>query len=342
MDREYNRALANTLSEWASKEDDEAYKDLFIKKAVTLLKQGGLVAFPTETVYGLGADAKNPDALRKIFHAKQRPMDHPLIVHIGDISQLSLWARDIPDSALQLAKAFWPGPLTLILKKSPSVSDLVTGQQDTIGLRIPNHPVALLLLKEFGSGIAAPSANRFGRISPTTAAAVREELGDTVDCILEGGQCAVGVESTIVDLSGEQVTILRPGMINAKQIENVLHVSVVAAKKNAPRVSGSHELHYAPTTKTKLLNASLLKSFLQHLTQEQLPVAVLTLKNSLGSREGIFCITMSNDPKKYAHDLYQILRELDKKNFRQIIIETVPENREWDAIRDRLVRASAS
>jgi len=231
-------------------------------KAVDILRAGGLVAIPTETVYGLGADARNPSAVQKIFQAKQRPSDHPLIVHIGEIAQLHEWAVDISPEAWLLAKTFWPGPLTLILKKAPEVSELVTGQQTTIGLRMPNHPVALTVLKEFGGGIAAPSANRFGRISPTTAEAVQEELGDAVDLILEGGQCAVGVESTIVDVSGEQIAILRPGMITAEQIVAVLKQPVLTTPKNAPRVSGSMESHYAPLTPTKLMSIDEKRNFL--------------------------------------------------------------------------------
>src|SRR3989344_2949582 len=194
-----------------------------ISEAVTILRQGGLVAFATETVYGLGADAKNADAIKKIFTAKQRQINYPLNIVISDVSHLSQWAIDIPESAYQLAKAFWPGPLTLILKKAPHVLDVISQGKSTIGCRIPKHPVALQLLQQFGSGLVAPSANRFGRLSPTTAEAVREELGDRVDLILDSGQCELGMESTIVDLSGEQPVILRSGMITAKQIEDVLH-----------------------------------------------------------------------------------------------------------------------
>lgn len=304
-----------------------------ISKAVAILRKGGIVAFPTETVYGLGADARNLAALRKIFSAKRRPMDHPLIVHIGDISQLSDWASEVSDSALLLAKTFWPGPLTLILKKAADVPDLVTGNQSTIGLRIPNHPIALSLLQAFGGGLAAPSANRFGRISPTTAEAVREELGDAVDFILDGGPCAVGVESTIVDMTGEEPVILRPGMISKKQIEEVLKKPVASQKKSAPRVSGSMESHYAPVTKTRLIKD------ISELSMDDLPLAVLTRKKISINNENVHSVLMPNDPEKYAHDLYLTLRELDKKNFKQIVIEAVPEEQEWDAIRDRLMRA---
>ncbi len=311
-----------------------------IDKAVTVLRAGGLVAMPTETVYGLGADARNETALRKIFQAKQRPVDHPLIVHLADVSQLSLWAKNISAQALLLAKTFWPGPLTLILQKAEGVSDLVTGGQDTIGIRIPHHPVAQQLLRTFGSGIAAPSANRFGRISPTTSVAVREELGDTVDLILEGGQCEVGVESTIVDVSGKEPAILRPGMITAEQIAAVLQQTVTAKEKNVPRVSGSHELHYAPMTKTVLVPSAELKNFLANLNEKDFPVAVMSFEKV--SAQQTISVLMSRDVKQYAHDLYQVLRDLDKEHVQQIIIEAVPQHAAWDAIRDRLQRAAHS
>lgn len=311
-----------------------------LTKAVQILRQGGLVAIPTETVYGLGADARNLEAVRKIFHAKQRPMDHPLIVHLADVSQLLLWARDVPEAALLLANTFWPGPLTLILKKADDVNDILTGGQDTVGLRIPQHPIALQLLKEFGGGIAAPSANRFGRISPTTADAVREELGDAVDLILEGGQCEVGVESTIVDMSQGYPVILRPGMISADQIKNVLHTSVREKNIDAPRVSGSHLSHYAPSTKTCLMTAEQIKQFLQTVTEKDKPLALISLTKTDVKSTGILQKNMPCEPNHYAHDLYQTLRDLDKQHFKQILIEMVPDDREWDAIRDRLKRAT--
>jgi len=310
-----------------------------IETAVAILREGGLVAFPTETVYGLGADATNPRALIKIFQVKQRPQDHPLIVHMADSPQLSSWAEVTP-KALCLAKAFWPGPLTLILPKAPGVSDLITGGQTTVGVRVPRHPVAHALLMAFGGGVAAPSANRFGRISPTTAAAVREELGNAVDQVLEGGQCAVGVESTIVDLTGEQAVVLRPGMITAHDIALVLQEEVATHKKNAPRVSGSLELHYAPTTRTVVLTPALLPAYLNNLAVDEKPLGLLTRSLSLVAGPSIDVVRMPMDPVAYAHELYQTLRDLDKKDLRQIVIEAVPEDMAWAAIRDRLQRAS--
>jgi L-threonylcarbamoyladenylate synthase len=298
-----------------------------ISEAVAILHRGGLVAFPTETVYGLGADAKNADAVKKIFAAKQRPTNYPLNIVISDVSHLLQWAIDIPESAYQLAKAFWPGPLTLILKKAPHVLDIISQGKSTIGCRVPNHPVALQLLQQFGSGLVAPSANRFGKLSPTTADAVREELDDKVDLILDGGQCELGMESTIVDLSGEQPVILRSGMITAKQIEDTLHQAVTIEK---------NESHYLPTIPIRLMDANTIQEFLQYLTKKELPI-VLLLRHSITSLEkNMDYILMPDDPVHYAQDLYATLRHADKKNVKQIIIESVPETDEWRVVRDRL------
>lgn len=311
-----------------------------IDNAIKILQQGGLVAIPTETVYGLGADASNPDALRKIFRAKQRPEDHPLIVHLADRSQLDQWVSHVSPAAERLANAFWPGPLTLILPKAPHVLDLITGHQQTIGIRIPHHSVARALLTGFGGGIAAPSANRFGRISPTTAAAVYEELGDAVDLILEGGPCDIGLESTIVDVSGEGVVILRPGMITAEQIERVLQEGLSQAGSQVLRVSGSLESHYAPVTKMQLLEGEEISRYLATLMQGDLPVAVMMRTQILNVAQGVTSVKMAENAKRYAHDLYQTLRGLDQQGFKKIIVEDVPQNGEWAAIRDRLVKAS--
>jgi L-threonylcarbamoyladenylate synthase len=307
-----------------------------IQQAIHILKNGGLVALPTETVYGLAADATHLSALKKIFAAKGRPIDHPLIVHIGDISYLSEWAIDISSAAMQLAHAFWPGPLTLILKKASHVLPIITGGQETIGIRIPNHPLALELLKAFGGGLAAPSANRFGRISPTTALAVREELGDAVDLILDGGQCAVGVESTIVDMTGAHPVVLRPGMISEAQIASVLDDPVRARSEKSPRVSGSHASHYAPRTPTFLMTGvELMYYFSQHSSHEKI---IVLAREYVAA--GIDQVTMPHDPISYAYDLYHTLRSIDKKGYDRILIEQVPETGEWEAIRDRLRRAA--
>lgn len=315
-----------------------------IEQAVEILHRGGLVGLPTETVYGLAADASNPEALAKIFAAKGRPIDHPLIVHIGDIHQLGHWAVDISDQAWTLARHFWPGPLTLILKKAPHVLDSVTGGQDSIGIRIPNHPIALALLAQFGNGIAAPSANRFGRISPTTAEAVREELGQSVDLVLEGGQCEVGVESTIIDMRGVVPRILRPGMISASEVEAVLHRSLLNSDQSI-RVSGALESHYAPETKIILMNAVELDNFLRKNSGNERFAIIVRESFSLVSyfqhaHPAISFIVMPQFADAYAHDIYKVMREVDKERFAKMIIEQVPLLPEWDAVRDRLTRAA--
>ena len=310
-----------------------------LQQAVAILHDSGLVAFPTETVYGLGADARNPDALANIFTAKGRPADHPLIVHVAEMSQLSDWASAIPEVAYRLAEAFWPGPMTLILQKNPAVHDLVTGGQNTVGVRIPRHPVAQALLKAFGGGLAAPSANRFGRISPTTAAAVKEELGSAVDLILEGGQCAVGVESTIIDVSSGVPKILRPGMINALDISSVAGMNVAVASASTIRVSGSHESHYAPRTPTFLIPAGAVGNAICRISAGELPVVVLHYSNVGEQVAGCELVKMSDDVKDYAHDLYLMLRAADQRQAQRILVEKVPEDIEWDGVRDRLARA---
>ena len=309
-----------------------------IQKAALILNAGGLVAFPTETVYGLGGDAENPQAIEKIFASKERPSTHPLIVHIATIDAMQHWAIDIPAVAYQLAEAFWPGPLTLILKKAPQVLFSVTGGQDTIGLRIPNHPVALALLNAFGRGIAAPSANKFTHISPTTAAAVAAELGNKVDLILDGGDCQVGLESTIIDLSQTEYKILRPGMLAAKEIASVLKQPISFTTKTSVRVPGMHELHYAPRTKTICLTSDEIINFIETLSADKFPVALIT--HHAMQHPKINLVTLSDNPHEYAHDLYATLRKLDEEHFNYILIEAVPASEAWDAIRDRINKAS--
>jgi L-threonylcarbamoyladenylate synthase len=313
-----------------------------VVRAAGLLRAGELVAFPTETVYGLGADAANPLAIARIFAAKGRPADHPLIVHLPDASQLGHWAVDIPEAAHRLAAAFWPGPLTLILRRHASVSDAITGGQDTVGLRVPNHPLALQLLREFDGGVAAPSANRFGRISPTTAAHVREELGTAVAMILDGGPCAVGIESTILDLSGIKARILRPGMLDAAAIAGVLgYPPELGGERNAPRVSGSLEAHYAPATELQLVAAGDLAQALQVGLAAGRRVAVLADPQLLRAHPGIACHPSSPDPVRYAHDLYAGLRELDALGGDLILVAAPPAEEAWRAVNDRLRRAAA-
>ena len=324
-----------------------------IQRAAQLLRAGELVAFPTETVYGLGADASNPVAVAKIFAAKGRPADHPLIVHLASAAHLERWARDIPVAARKLAAAFWPGPLTLILKRQPTVPDAVTGGQDTVGLRVPNHPLALELLREFGGadggGLAAPSANRYGRISPTLAQHVAEELGDRVAMILDGGPCAVGIESTILDLSGDPCVtprILRPGMISAEAIAAVLGQQPEQGTApnspnapNTPRVSGSLAAHYAPRTPMQLVATSELALVVTAALNRGTKLAVMARQPASDAREQLHWRVASTDFSQYSHDLYANLRSLDAAGCDLILVETPPVSAEWCAVADRLGRA---
>lgn len=313
-----------------------------IERAVTILREGGLVAFPTETVYGLGADASNPEAVAKIFKAKGRPQHHPVIVHIANPEQMNQWTQDIPSAALKVANKFWPGPLTLILKRKPHVSDIITGGQDTIGLRVPAHPVAQRLLKMFGGGIAAPSANKFSHISATTAQHVREEFGEEIDCILDGGMCDVGIESTILDLSRSHPVLLRPGRISATAIATTLDEMPRSPDETAPRAPGRLEKHYAPRLPVNIVPPSLLNEKINVLATQNKKVAVLARQPApIDHRAEIWRLAPA-DSQAYAHDLYVNLRALDKPEHDVILIEAVPIEEAWDDIADRLKRASGS
>jgi L-threonylcarbamoyladenylate synthase len=309
-----------------------------LSQALSALKQGEVIGLPTETVYGLAADAMNVSAVRKIFVLKDRPVDHPLIVHIADSAQLSKWAIDIPEEAFVLAQHFWPGPLTMILRKHPSVPDEVTGGQDTVGLRCPAHPLALVLLQQLGGGVAAPSANRFGRISPTTAQHVRNEFGDAVPLVLDGGECEVGIESTIIDLSSEQPRLLRPGMISQDDIESVIGAIAANAHRESPRVSGSLAAHYAPRTPMCMfVRADLILEYANKIEQG-LHCEVLCLDSLPDTVNGL---SLSNEYHAYAHGLYAAMRELDARNADLLLIEQIPQTSEWLAVNDRLNRALA-
>lgn len=330
-----------------------APSDVAVRRAAELLRAGLLVGMPTETVYGLAADALNADAVAAIFSAKGRPADHPLIVHLPDSEHLTRWARAIPKEAIALAKAFWPGPLTMILKREEHVPEAVTGGQDTVGLRVPAHPVALALLRALDSGIAAPSANRFGRISPTTAAHVREELGDKVALVLDGGPCEVGIESTIIDLSGDAPMILRPGAISADDIAAVIgrrplvrapHAAErspdEAADPALPRVSGSLAAHYAPRTPLQLFPAARLVEEAATLAGEGSRIAVLARDCANPHDARLTWRNAPADAAGYAHDLYANLRDLDACGADFILVEALPEAPAWQAIADRLGRAA--
>jgi len=310
-----------------------------IKKAVLCLRAGQLVAFPTETVYGLGADAENEEAIHQVFAAKERPYSHPLIVHIEAWNQVTRWAAEIPPVATQLAQAFWPGPLTLVLQKKAHVLACVTGAQETVALRAPRHPVAQALLNAFGGALVAPSANRFTHVSPTTAQAVKEELGDRVAMILDGGSCQVGLESTIVDVSSNLPVILRPGMITREAIAHVLQ-QPVTVHPSSIRVPGMHSLHYAPKTQTRCFEKEALLHYIETATLEKASIAVVT--HGLERLPAhVHVQRMPKDAIHYAQVLYQTLRVLDQGQFEQIIIEAVPLDSGWEAIRDRLSKASA-
>ena len=313
-----------------------------IARAVRLLRAGELVAFPTETVYGLGADAANPKAVAKIFAAKGRPADHPLIVHLSGAASLDAWAREVPDAARRLAAAFWPGPLTLILKRSAKVPDAVTGGQDTVGLRVPDHPLALALLTAFKGGIAAPSANRFGRISPTTAAHVKSELGDAVSLVLDGGPCQIGIESTIVDLSRGGTHVLRPGAISAADIARVLGAAPEDGMTGTdkPRVSGSLASHYAPETRLSLKSRQEILPAVRTALAAGQRVAVLARYQRPWAAAGLDWHAAPADAKGYAFELYATLRMLDASGAELILVEAPPPQAEWQAVADRLQRAA--
>lgn len=317
--------------------------DAAIDYAVDLLRKGRLVAFPTETVYGLGADAANPEAVRKIFQVKGRPSNHPLIVHLSSPDQLDDWAKDIPPAAKWLAERFWPGPLAMILNKKPEVPVEVTGGQQTVGLRIPDHPVALRLLHKFGGGIAAPSANRFCRISPTQALHVKEELGEDVDLILDGGPCQVGVESTIIDLSGPQPRLLRSGKITVPELENILKTPLQpapSAQEADIRAPGMLAVHYAPVTQAYRCSAGRLADVVKHWSEQKLSVGVLLYRESLKASRRIHVIRMPKQAEAYAQALYSALRDLDHLRIDRILVEDPPEGEDWRAINDRLHKAT--
>jgi L-threonylcarbamoyladenylate synthase len=312
--------------------------------AAGLLRAGGVVAFPTETVYGLGADAENDEAVLRVFNIKGRPSDHPLIVHLADLSSIDRWAREVPDAALRLAERFWPGPLTIILQRSSLVSDLVTGGLDTVAIRVPAHPQAQDLLREFGGGIAAPSANRYGRISPTCARHVREELGSAPDLVLDGGDCLVGLESTIISLAGDRPVLLRPGGISIAELNEVVGEEVVLLRHpdRSLRAPGSHASHYAPLTPAFAAAVDELPTVVRRQAESGYNVAMLCFSETVPAAcRSARCLLMPSDPVGYARALYSALRLLDAAGYDKILIETPPESEPWRAVRDRIQRATS-
>jgi L-threonylcarbamoyladenylate synthase len=323
-------------------------------RAVELLQAGELVAFPTETVYGLGADAANPEAVAKIFAAKGRPANHPLIVHLPGAAYLDRWARDIPAVAWELAEAFWPGPLTLILKRAPEVPYAVTGGQETVGVRVPSHPLALDLLRAYAQagggrgglcGIAAPSANRFGRISPTDAAHVHEELGESVALVLDGGPCLVGIESTIIDLSRDDLPprLLRPGHVTPEKIAEVIGVLPERPQAmpggSTPRVSGSLDGHYAPLTPMRVVSTAQLPQVLRESKESGKRLGLIAYTKQAGLVPPHSLCQLPDDQEGYARGLYAALRELDQVGNDVIVVEAIPAESCWAAVADRLRRA---
>ncbi len=317
-----------------------------VTRAVALLRAGEAIGLPTETVYGLAADASNADAVTKIFSAKGRPVDHPLIVHVASAEDAKAWAADWPEAADKLAHAFWPGPMTLIVKRAAHVLDAVTGGQDTVALRVPSHAVAQAVLKLFSSehqGLAAPSANQFGQVSPTTAAHVAAEFPDRLLMILDGGACEVGVESTIIDVSGDAVRVLRPGRVRASEIEQVLGASLAEHTEDVPRVSGALASHYAPKTQTLMLATARLKMQLRAFRQAQDrgPMrCVITHSFAAEPAERVRVVRLAADAETWERELYALLRSLDEERFGTLIIEAPPEMPEWEAVNDRVKRAT--
>ncbi len=311
-----------------------------IEEAARLLNAGELVAFPTETVYGLGADAANPAAVARIFAAKGRPHSHPLIVHVSNLDAARELAAGVPDTARKLAEAFWPGPLTLVLPKAEHVLAAVTGGQSSVALRAPAHPIARALLAAFGRGIAAPSANRYGRISPTRAADVREELGGAVALVLDGGDCAVGLESTIVACLGGRVTLLRPGAVSRSQVADVVGI-VSDPDAAAPRTPGRQHVHYAPDTPLVIADSTSLHRQVQDALAAGERIAVLARSAAPCASERLTWRQMPAQPAGYGRSLYAALRELDRAGAQRILVEAVPVDEIWAAVADRLARAAA-
>jgi L-threonylcarbamoyladenylate synthase len=327
-----------------------------IATAAAILEEGGLVAFPTETVYGLGADAENPAAVARIYEAKGRPNDHPVIVHVAPGADLDYWTTEIPAAARQLVQAFWPGPLTLILKRAAHIPDAVSGGQDTVGIRCPSHPVAIALLSAFKGGkggVAAPSANKFGNVSPTTAQHVRDEFGlseedassdeactaSLLSTVLEGGASQVGIESTIVDLSRLAThgpVLLRPGHISARQIADVIGQLPAAPDQAAPRASGTLESPYAPRTPVTMLEHDALLATLNDLQSKSIKVAVIShaLPALLTPQQ-----ILPADPAGYAYGIYAALRAMDQTGSDLILVETPPQDGAWHGVNDRLRRS---
>jgi L-threonylcarbamoyladenylate synthase len=296
------------------------------------------VAFPTETVYGLGANAADPVAVARIFELKGRPADHPVIVHLDNPRYLHRWVASMPPVAEELAARFWPGPLTLILPKAEDVNAVVTGGQDSIGIRIPSHPMAQQLLTAFGGGIAAPSANRYGRLSPTRPEHVREEFGDAVSVVLDGGESPIGLESTIVSCLDNTARLLRPGFITRSQLEKAIGPLLIGG--DLPRAPGDRLIHYAPLTPLEIVSADDLEARASALAAGEDKVGVLAMRPPLNAQRHMTWINAGKKADTYAHNLYNHLRTLDRVGCVRILVQAPPTDERWTAITDRLERAS--
>jgi L-threonylcarbamoyladenylate synthase len=312
-----------------------------VDDAVRVLRSGGLVAFPTETVYGLGADAANADALARLYAVKRRPVDHPVIVHIGADTELDHYAAEIRDAARALAAEFWPGPLTLVVRKRPDrIADAATGGRDTVGLRVPSHPLALALLAEFGGGLAAPSANRFGRVSPTTAAHVHADLGADVDLILDGGPCTVGVESTIVDVTGSEPAILRVGGITERDVTRVTGRAARMRDDGTVAAPGTLPAHYAPDALVEVVTSDAVVTRARQLLQRGARVGLLALESPKDVPAGLVVLDAPTDVGEYGRVLYARLRQADQAGLGVVLVVPPPPHGVGLAVIDRLRRAS--
>jgi L-threonylcarbamoyladenylate synthase len=310
-----------------------------VARAVETLRAGGLVAFPTETVYGLGADASSVDAVRRVFAVKGRPAEHPVIVHVASVDVLDAWAAHVPDAARVLAQACWPGPLTVVVPRASHVPDVVTGGLDTVGLRVPDQPVALALLRAFGGGVAAPSANRFGRVSPTTAADVQADLGDDVDVVLDGGACRVGVESTIVDCAHGTPAILRVGGVSQARVEQLLGASVAVHDDGQVRAPGTLASHYAPTAVVQPVAFADLDEAIGTALAHGERVGVI---GAHARDDQVHVLGIPADARAYAHDLYRMLRAADAAHLDRVVAVRPDTDGIGAAVDDRLRRAAGA
>lgn len=313
--------------------------DQDLAKAVVYIQQGKLIAIPTETVYGLAADAKNDTAIKKIFAAKERPSTHPLIVHIDSIDRITDWAQDVPQEAYILAQHFWPGPLTLLLKKKDSISDVITGGLNTIAIRIPNNDRLRLMIKQLNTGLVAPSANPHTKLSPTSAQQVLDIMNGKIDAVLDGGPCELGIESTIVSLVDKEPQVLRKGPITPTMIASVLGINIHSFESHSTRVPGNMLKHYQPNTKSILMDTNQIVDYLQNPENSSKKIACLYYSNIDALSSNPDAIKMSSDPKMYSAMMYQTLYQLDKMGYSEILIEIPPKSEAWDAIWDRLQKA---